>query len=233
MINSLSYKEWDSQFFGRPIFDLNTKVLDSLSLADFIDVEQALIQAKISASNMSLLDQLQSLNFLFAESEMVFEKSLYSIENTEIKAWPAEFADLETVMQLAAKAFRFSRFRTPWFDQNASSDFYAEWAKNAILEKHDDLCLKIEDSSNKSLLGFVTGKLIDTETARIGLIGITELMRGQKLGASLLAAIENWALNQGATKILVSTQGSNVQACSFYLKNNYQVKEINYWLYKG
>ncbi|KTC81410.1 GNAT family N-acetyltransferase [Legionella brunensis] len=229
----IHYKEWDSNFFEKKIFDLDVKQSKSLSLAYLDSLCDEIIQAKISAKDTEKLDELQQLGFLIAETEMCFEKLLLEFEcsNLNSKIELADLNDIVAVTSLASQAFAFSRFRSPWYKTDDSARFYSEWAKNAILARHDDLCLKMEDEQSR-LVGFVTGKLLDKETTRIGLICTDKLVRGKKVGFNLLAAIENWSRVQGASKILVNTQGSNLRACNFYLQNGYRLREINYWLYR-
>lgn len=50
------------------------------------------------------------------------------------------------------------------------------------------------------------------------------------IGKEILAYLENKAINLGYSKIHLETRKLNKEACSFYLKNNYEVIE-NYGVY--
>ena len=225
------YKPWDSEFFNQNIFELDIHDAYHLTIDHVRQSKNTLIQVKVPVENLLLLDKLQSFNFQIVETEMYFEKQLMPISTTNLPEKVAVLDDLEAVMKLAAHAFTYSRFRPSWFKQDDSSRFYSEWAKNAILKKYDDICFKIEEDSTSELFGFITGKKINAIFVKIGLICVSEIKRGKKIGADLLRMIENWSVAEGMSKIAVATQGSNLMAVSFYLRNGYQLKGINYWMY--
>ena len=229
--NALEYMEWDSHFFEKEMYNLNISYQNDTSFFNELKQKKNFIQAKVQASESSILDTLQKLEFLFVESEVRFEKPIDKEESTPEFVRFSNQENIATIMNLASHAFKSSRFRHPWFKETDSSRFYAEWSKNAILKTYDDVCLKIESPLSDQILGFVTAKMINSTTAKIGLICVAEKHINQKLGSRLLKAIEQWSIRQGAKKIIVATQGSNLKAISFYLKNGYSLKGLNYWFY--
>lgn len=227
----IHYKQWESSFFGKTIFELDSISSLNVSAANIAKMGKCLLKAKIPAQAHANLDHLQSLDFKFVESEMVFEKTLDSRPNPFPDHLLANDDDIPAVSALAAEVFTMSRFRIPWFKKQDSSRLYSEWAKNAILKKFDDICFSLKNTSQE-IIGFVSGRMINTQQAQIGLIGISPKLCGQGKGTELLTIIEQWSSFKGATTVLVSTQGANIRACSFYLQNDYQLKSIHHWLYK-
>lgn len=233
-IDSLEYKEWDSAFFKQDIYAIDHNHLLRLSDEElFIALKGGIIQIKIEASSIDSIDKLQKLGFSFVESEVSFSKKVSELSHSiDDRIQPALCCDIDEIQAMAAKAFTQSRFRYPWFKKTDSSRFYAEWAKKAVLHQYDDLCLKIVSSSDNTISGIITAKLLGSNKARIGLICVSEGAQGKNLGAALLNAVEDYVRVHGVKKIQVATQGSNQRACSFYLRNNYQLDAINYWFYK-
>ena len=230
---TFNYKKWDSDFFNKAIFDLAVEQVDELRCGDFTGMQEAMIQIKIPATHTALLDKVQSLGFKFIESEVDFSKQIIETRSAPSMINLAASEEIPVIMELAAQAFSFSRFRTPWFQPGDSARFYAQWAKNAVLKIHDDICLKIANKQDDEISGFVTGKRLENAVTRIGLICVTQRYRGQKMGLQLLNSIEQWSLEQGADTIRVATQGSNVAACAFYISHGYAINAINYWFYRG
>ena len=77
------------------------------------------------------------------------------------------------------------------------------------------------------VVGMVTFK-ISNEILTIGLIGVDPDFRGQNIGASLMYAVENYAIEQKVSRINVSTQGDNIGAINFYNKNQYSIESTKY-----
>ncbi len=229
--SKIHYKQWESNFFGKTIFELDPIGSINVSADILAKMGKCLLQAKIPVQNYSDLDYLQSLGFKFVESELVFEKTLNTYPLPLPSHLLAQNEDIPLLSALAAEVFTISRFRMPWFREQDSSKLYAEWVKNAILKTFDDICFSLKNA-NQQIIGFVSGKMIDKQQARIGLIGLSSAYCGQRKGTELLHIIEQWSSSIGAKTLLVSTQGANDRACSFYLRNNYRLKAIYYWLYK-
>lgn len=232
----LEYKSWDSTFFNQDIYDVNVQCFPDLNEEILSKVKKGLIQTKVPSDCVDAMDVLQQLGFVFVETDVCFE---YDCSEKRVNARDlskvqlAESADIPQIEELAFNSFAFSRFRSPWFKKTDSSRLYAEWARKAVLKQYDDVCLKIENTIDQNILGIVTAKQINPTEARIGLICTTEQHRGKNIGSELLESIENWCSSRGIKKIYVSTQGSNIRACSFYLRHNYQLNAISYWLYKS
>jgi len=230
---TFSYKKWDSDFFNKAIYDLPVEQVGELLSDDFTGMQEAIIQIKIPADQFALLDKVQSLGFKFVESEVDFSKKIVETRSVPGMINMAALEEIPAIMDLAVQAFSYSRFRAPWFQPDDSARFYAQWAKNAVLKIHDDICLKIANKQDDEMTGFVTGKRLEETVIRIGLICVAPRYRGQKMGLQLLQAIEQWSLEQGADTIRVATQGSNLAACAFYISNGYTINAVNYWFYRG
>lgn len=231
----LEYKQWDSDFFNQAIYNIKSSCINELKELTFDDVSNALIQIKIPSHALDLLDWAQQKGFVFIESEMSFKRHCMERESSLFELGMPEIAlidDITKIKELASHTFTYSRFRQPWFKTSDASTFYAEWSRKAVLQQYDDVCLKIENPVDKSIYGIVTAKRLNEQDACIGLICIAKPYQGKNIGSMLLAAIENWSFTQGIKNLYVATQGSNQRACLFYLRNQYQLHAINYWLYK-
>lgn len=230
----MEYKHWDSDFFHQAIYNINYQDFESLDASIFNTLSNALVQIKIPAHCVHLIDRVQKEGFILVETELSFVHDLNHVNAEQIIIQPLAHAlveDLPQVEQLAATSFNYSRFRTPWFHENDSARLYAEWTKKAVLKQYDDVCLKINNLDG-ALCGIVTAKKLNEHDAQIGLICVTKQQQSKNIGTSLLYAIEQWAIAQGLQNLYVATQGANQRACQFYLRNNYKLNNISYWFYK-
>ncbi|AXQ16686.1 hypothetical protein BS332_14625 [Shewanella algae] len=142
----------------------------------------------------------------------------------------AEIKDLTEVTKIVENAYNFSRFRAPWFNEEEQNKLYSTWLSKAILGEFDDFCL-IYRTDEGSIAGFVTLK-IDADNATIGLIAVSRQFSRQGIGHSLLAAVNNYCIENNLSYINVATQISNVAAINFYLDSGYKVSSTFYWFYK-
>ena len=75
---------------------------------------------------------------------------------------------------------------------------------------------------------------IDKEKGHIGLIAVSPDTQGKGYGKALIDSCENELLNKGYYKLEVSTQIDNKQACLFYEKCGFKIKDItniyHFWL---
>ncbi|QXP18249.1 dTDP-4-amino-4,6-dideoxy-D-galactose acyltransferase [Shewanella algae] len=227
----LILREWDSTFFSRSIYGLDWT--HEVSEKDInLNVDDALIVDKVVSDNYSRIDFLLSENFKLVESEINFVRFVEDKElssNSE-RIMHAEIKDLTEVTKIVENAYNFSRFRAPWFNEEEQNKLYSTWLSKAILGEFDDFCL-IYRTDEGSIAGFVTLK-IDADNATIGLIAVSRQFSRQGIGHSLLAAVNNYCIENNLSYINVATQISNVAAINFYLDSGYKVSSTFYWFYK-
>ena len=223
---------WESNFFEKNIYSLDVGQIPHQGVFDPL-YDGALIQVKVSATQLHLVDKLHDLGFQWVESELFFSKQIDQNNPLEERLLHAGFDDEDAVAEIASQALVHSRFREPWFEKGAAGRFYGQWAKNAIHGQYDDVCLKIQSEMSNELMGFVTAKINhSSKAARIGLIAVANAFHNKKCGSTLLRQIESWAKTKGLATIDVATQGSNLRAAQFYLKNAFQMTAIQYWFYR-
>lgn len=135
---SIEPLEWENRFFG-----VNSAILRFGDDAPPLTV-QALagwsrVQAKVAADDAARLDALQALGFRLVEGEV--DLALSPAASDDIGAEPATEVDIPRLREQAALAFAQSRFRAPWYSDDASGRFYAQWIENAVRGTFDHQCL--------------------------------------------------------------------------------------------
>lgn len=118
---------WENQFFA-----INSSILRFAEHAPAVTPEALApwgrVQAKIAASQVALLDALQHLGFQLVEGEA--DLALPVRERGDTRAEVATERDIPRLRELAARAFALSRFRAPWYADDASGRFYAQWIES-------------------------------------------------------------------------------------------------------
>lgn len=233
--------DWESDFFA-----LNSGKLDFATDAPQLSARQLdayrLVQAKVPADNLALLDGLSALNFRLAEGEidlvLPLDRPPNDSKQDELKIIPAGEAWIPRLRAIAEQAFRLSRFRPPWYQPQDSGRFYALWVEKAVLGTFDHLCLLALDPHN-NLLGFATLRFLSAQDARIGLLAVCPGYEGKGIGSRLLAAVKEYCRQrengdqQKICQLRIATQTSNTAALRLYLKLGAAIDSTQYWLYRG
>lgn len=230
MDNNLILREWDSHFFNRRIFFLESPSVENEN-NDW--PRNSLITKKINSTDYLNLNALNKNGFSFVEGELVFRKNLSLIEKSTLTAsfdnYLATESSLEEIKIIVNDLYVNSRYREPWFTSIERDNFYKVWIENAVLAKFDDCCLVLKVENTIS--GFVTIRIKES-VSTIGLIGVAKTYQGQGVGKQLLELAQNYSIAKKANKIEVATQTSNVSAANLYIKGGFSIANISYWFYK-
>lgn len=217
--------QWLSTFFQRQIGEIE-KVCDiechQLSQYD-------LVQVKLPSLAQREIGYIQSLGFTLVEGEIIFE---YDLANFSPDLTACRVATEQDLAQLEPFSHLFSqtRFRSPWFSLLENRRFYWQWIQNAVKGEFDDLCLLSETTSGE-IQGMITLR-VKENTAQVGLLAVAEQWQKQGIGYRLLMNAIAWAKSQQATKMVVTTQLSNLAAMQLYQRLNGKISGTYYWFYR-
>lgn len=213
---------WESDFFG--LSSAIVRVNDAapaLTAADLAAWER--VQVKVPAERTELLDALQSLGFQLVEGEV--DLAMPVTQHSAPDADVATQQDIPALRELAAQAFASSRFRAPWYAQDASGRFYAQWIENAVKGTFDHECLVFRALSGE-IKAFVSLRQLNAREARIGLLA------GRGMGDKLMQAALTWAQMRKLSILRVATQLGNTAALKRYIASGANVEATAYWLYR-
>jgi len=138
----------------------------------------------------------------------------------------------EELYELAYLAGGYSRFRIDTnFPGETFKKLYAQWVINSLHGDFADYTLVYY--ADQGIGGFSTLK-IEAGIAKIGLISVDTTRQNQGIGRSLMQETFNICSRHGIAEVEVVTQMDNIQACRFYEKSGFAVKDVNhifhFWL---
>lgn len=232
---SIDYLEWESDFFALSTAKLSFS--DSVSLLpDESELSRfQLIQAKIPAHRLDVIDNVSSSGFRLVEGEVDFvlpiDAAVDGVLTPLFSCRSATESDVAILRGVASEVFRHSRFRTPWYQPDDSSRFYALWVEKAILGTFDHQCLILEDEKSCPL-GFVTLRALNDHQARIGLLAVWPGCNGKGVGLELMKAAKHWCATQGKNRLYVATQMGNIAALRLYIRSGASINGTEYWFYR-
>ena len=125
----------------------------------------------------------------------------------------------DKIIDISRNSFNYSRFfNDPQLPHLQAKQIYQHWTECAFDQK--DKYFVISERA-----GLITGYILFSfveDTSLIELIAVDKKHQGQKIGKSMIHALESYVLNQGIQKIKVGTQVNNIQAVQFYHAMGYK-----------
>lgn len=215
--------QWDSDFFNLKVGEIWYD--ENYEEGDFSNYDLIYV---LSDDDFQL--KINDFANTFSETKVIFIKTL-ELEGDNLSSDVIfKFDELnigkEELYLLAYESGKNSRFLLDnKFDENHFKNLYKAWIDNSINKKFaDGILVYFEENELK---GFVTYKTNEDNTS-VGLIAVNPNQQAKGIGAKLLKHLENLAFNEEIKKITIPTQLSNIQACSFYQKQGYSMKNKTY-----
>jgi len=231
----LEYLAWDSDFFMKKIGRILVENSDNLTniLEDAKKTDYKLVY--FFGKNDFFVDDkiLKQFNGHLADIKVLFEKNIENEQKESI--FISEYTSNELVPELEELAYisgEYSRFKLDKnFDKDDFYRMYKIWIENSVKRQNADNVFVAKE--NDIIKGMVTLK-VEKEKGQIGLIAVSPDTQGKGYGKALISACESELWNKNILKLKVPTQLDNKQACDFYEKYSFQIKEItntyHFWL---
>ena len=231
----IQYLAWDSDFFkiktGR-IWIANSDHLAFL-LKEAKNTNYQLIYVFGNKDFFVGNDILMQFNGKLVDKKVLFEKEVENKKQFTVVV--SEYTHDELIAELAELAYisgEFSRFK---LDKNFQKDdfyrMYTIWIDHSVKRKIADNVFVVKE--NGKIKGMVTLKNED-KIGQIGLIAVAPDTQGKGYGKALISACEKELHKKGIVKMNVTTQLDNIQACQFYGKCGFHIKDItniyHFWL---
>ncbi|MBX3165254.1 MAG: GNAT family N-acetyltransferase [Bacteroidetes bacterium] len=220
----MTHLEWDSNFFEKIIYRLNVN--------GKTNIDELLLAAKNYPFDLVYLCSSQELNVsktenvFLADKKVTFTKQVNHQNTFLINEHIISTSDFnETILQLAISSGNHSRFKLDTQLSHKFETMYRLWISKSL---NREMATEVfAYTENNKEIGFVTIQQ-HANSSVIGLIAVDEKQQGKKIGSQLLTACENWCVQNNINFIDVATQMDNIQACEFYKRNGYTIKQVDY-----
>lgn len=178
--------------------------------------------------------ELKGYTLSFQETKINFIKNLTDIHSSDlslIKDTDLEARNASFFKELAYESGKKSRFLLDSrFGEEKFKQLYDIWIINSLNKKFAQKTYYIE--ADEKAIGFVTLQQHE-KLGKIGLIATHPDFQGKGFGKKLLYHTENFCIENGITQLEIPTQKENIQACAFYKKQGYDIKDEviikHYW----
>jgi ribosomal protein S18 acetylase RimI-like enzyme len=233
--------EWDSKFFGYRIGRVcctrltpgtvanilewcGTEAIDCLYFLADPDDDETIKLAEVYRFHMvdiritlkcSLLNRPKSSNS--AASDYVLVRDVQPGDRTALQV-------------IARSAYYDSRFYyDPHFSSESCAGLYETWIKQSC-KGYADVVLVAETQGKP--VGYVSCHLLGDDKGKIGLVGISESMRGCGVGKLMVNASLHWFAAHDVKVVEVVTQGRNYTAQRLYQLCGFVTESVHIWYHK-
>jgi len=231
---------WDSEFFssriarvkGQRLTIEGCKTVIEWSDSNRIDCLYFLADADDPETHQVAEDH----GFRFRDIRVTFDRILGVVENpilpNNVVIRPFRLAEVDRLREISRSSYEHTRFfNDPHFPHERCVAMYDTWIRKSCLENYADQVIIAE--LNGQVVGYVTCKLApDKREGSIGLIGIVEEARNQRLGQYLIEAALNWFAQENVEKVSVVTQGRNIGAQRLYQKCGFATRSVQLWYHR-
>lgn len=227
--------EWDSKHFGLRIARVTASQPDEHLL------REALLWARRSSidcmyllvdSNDAVTIRLAGeLGWRFVDVRVTLGLPLSAVQEGAPAIRQATTDDIPHLRRLASRSHEDSRFYADGnFPRKACDELFAYWIERSVRDREFAGAVFVPDGGGNEPTGYITCS-IQEGAGRIGLIAVDEKARGTGLATQLLAESSKWFAAQGAARVSVATQGSNVAALRFYERRGFCVESVQLWFH--
>ncbi len=215
MINQL---DWDSKFFELQIAEC---FIDNQSV---INVEKTYDLIYVFCNSDKDIN-LPGYSESYKENKIVYIKDLVKnqLDSENILSFSSTNFSREQLYKLSFESGKYSRFKKDKkFSIQQFENLYKRWIDNSLdFGFSDDILVYVEE---KKIIGFISYKIKNNE-ATIGLVAVLPNYQGKGIGKKLLQVVENELIKNDIKVLNIPTQKENLEACSFYEKRGYKVKQ--------
>jgi dTDP-4-amino-4,6-dideoxy-D-galactose acyltransferase len=232
--NQCQLLEWDTDFFGRRIAQLNAQRLDPSTMAaalawcadqqidglyllcDAADTP-SIRQAEINAF------QLMDLRHTLAWQGGSAESDIEPAADTR----PVAAQDIVGLAAIARVSHRDSRFYAdPQFAPEQCDALYAAWIEQSCAGYADVVLVA---GPVGAPTGYISCHRAAPSSGKIGLLAVAAAARGRGLGVQLIRAAQRWFAEHELQDVTVVTQGRNLPAQRLYQRCGFVTRSQQLW----
>ncbi len=234
------FLKWDTEFFGLRLGRVKGQVLDN-ARCQLIDQwaetnEISGLYFLANSDDAQVIRVAEANQYHLTDIRMTFD---YRFRSHPVEQAASKLSmrlsrpdDVPLLIDISKDAYIHSRFyHDPHFTTAQCSALYQTWIRRSCVDNYADAVWIAELDGH--VVGYVTCDLDQqAKDGSIGLVGIAEQARGQKVGEQLVNRALLWFAEQGMATVSVVTQGSNIPAQRLYQKCGFATRSLQLWYHK-
>ena len=233
------YLEWDSNFFKKEIFILNSKCYTHSvhkKVKRLIQVKKVdLIYFLCPANNHKSIEFAKQKGFHAVDNRVTFFITPSSFKPVNIKKGAlikrSKLINNKDLVSIATNTSWSSRYsKDNNFQKKDIENFYGEWVEKSTMGKLDDMVFHVE--YNNEICGFISIKKSGLNFGSIGLVSVAKNYQGNGFGLALISFAVNFLFKKlDCAGVEVVTQKENISACKAYDKIGFRISDESVWMH--
>ena len=232
---------WDSDFFGFRIAQVQEHTLDP-GKANEVNFwcQQNSIRCLYFLSNADDIITTRTAEqdgYHLMDARLTMERTLnqepaQNIRRDDLEICSATLKDMGSIQAIARTAFYYSRFYAdPGFSRQHCNDLYALWIEKSFA---DPCQLVLAARMEGQVAGFITAGWHEQNdsSGKIGLLGVSEGMRGRGIGQFLMDGCLAQLAQRGIKKVEAVTQMRNIGAQRVNQRAGFITSAVQLWYHK-
>jgi ribosomal protein S18 acetylase RimI-like enzyme len=237
----IALSELDYQRFGQVTAKVEVGPEDEVDglLANCVEQGVQLLIARCSARDLAKVQEMERLGFFLADTLVYYRKkkiqrSLQLRDGFSVRA--ARPGDAREVEALAARSFKgyFGHYHAdPRLGREQCDQVYSSWAANSC--RGGEFCshvILITSNPKGDIAAFATLKRHEDSEFEGVLFGVDPAYQGKGLYSHLLDLSQQWGIENGFTRMVVSTQVTNVTVQKAWCRQGFEPYRSSYTLHK-
>lgn len=230
----------DSERFGISVARAMVATPDTLaSVNDFCrEKGVTLLIARCPASELGTAQAMERDEFSLMDTLIYYARNLgktpVPLDTGTIPVRPVRSGEAEAVERVAAESFReyFGHYHADGrLPRRQCDEVYTSWAVRSCTSRDvADEVLVAELDAN--IVGFATLRLNSPEEGEGVLFGVDPSAQGRGVYRSFMVHGMKWCVSKGATRMVVSTQISNVAVQKVWARLGFEANQAYYTFHK-
>lgn len=233
------YLEWDSNFFKKEIFILNSKCYTNSIHKKVQGLRQSkkvdLIYFLCPSNNQDSIDFAEKNGFHAVDNRVTFFITPSSFKQVTLKkgalikrSKSINNKDLVSIAMNTKWSSRYSKDKN--FQRNDIESFYGQWVEKSTIGKLDDMVFHVE--YDNQICGFISIKKNGVNFGSIGLVSVARNYQGHGFGLALISYAVNYLFEKlDCAGVEVVTQKENIKACKSYDKIGFKISDDSVWMH--
>lgn len=191
------------------------------------------IIARCAATDFETVHALERAGFLLMDTLVYWARDLRKtplpFSDSDATICPARADEAEQVAALARAAFRgyFGHYHADErLDRAAADETYASWAERSVRGEAADAVLVAE--LDGALAGLITLRMNDADEGEGILFAVSPTMQRRGISRALMAGALAWCAEQGASRMVISTQLMNVASQKAWARTGFEFSHAYY-----
>lgn len=194
--------------------------------------------ARCLASELTAAQAMESSGFILTDTLVYYLRNLVNTpiptDTSTVLVRPIRVGEESQVRVVAAECFRgyFGHYHAdPRLDRAKCDETYVSWAVRSCMSREVADGVLVADEAG-SIRGFATLRINSPEEGEGVLFGVAQMAQGHGIYRSFIVHAMQWFLSKGCTRMVVSTQITNISVQKVWTRVGFEPSHSYYTFHK-